>query len=171
MALGLCLLLPATVPGYDLLTASKMQPGESAEDFTLEKPGGELISFASLKGKVLLLTFWDCYADVCFTSVKPLEDMIAKFPPGKFQAVTICYEVPPAMAADNYAGLMKNCSRGQLILLDKERKVKEQYRVKAPATTIVIDKGFVIREKVIGVPALRDKAFLDKLDRLVADIP
>jgi peroxiredoxin len=145
--------------------------GGHAPDFVLQSVDGRDVVFSSLQGKVVVLSFWDCYADVCFTSVSVLEEMFRRYPKEKFALVTLCYEVPAAMAKDNYKKLMENCGMGQVILVDDRKYVKQLYGVTTAPTTFLIGADMVIWEKLTTVPELRSEDFRTKVDSFVKSLP
>ncbi len=161
------LLIPAAA-ALAVTAAAPMQPGPGvkAPAFTLPAPDGREVTLSDLRGKVVLLSFWDCYADVCFTTVGVMEELAAKYPPEKFAAVTVCYEVPPSLAADGYKNLMKSCGAGQTVLIDRERLVSRLYGVSEAPTTFLLDGEGTIRERIVGVIGLRGQDFRGMLDGL-----
>ena len=138
-----------------------------APDFTLADTGGKSVSLGDFAGKVILLTFWSCHTDTCFTTVKVFEDLLARLGPLGLVAPTVCEEIPPALAADNYAGLLARCSTGQTVLVDPHREVKGLYRVRQLPTSILIGTDMKIVEIVRGVPPLRNPELHDRIEELV----
>jgi len=161
------LLAAAPAPAADIEILEAVAAGAAAPDFTLLDTGGKSVKLSDFSGKVILLTFWSCYSDTCFTTVKVFEELLARLGPLGLVAPTICEEIPPALAADNYAGLLQRYSAGQKILLDPEREVRGRYRVRQLPTSILIGPDLVVREVVRGVPALRDPALHARIEALV----
>jgi peroxiredoxin len=141
--------------------------GQPASDFTLPDVTGKPVNLSDLKGKVIVLSFWSCYTDTCFTTVGVFEQLLVRLGPSGLVAPTVCEEVSPQLAADGYAGLLKRCSTGQTILIDEKREVRLRYRVRQLPTSIIIGPDFTIREIIRGVPALRDPALFSRLEELV----
>lgn len=145
--------------------------GSTAPDFTLPDTTGAQVRLGDFAGKAILLTFWSCYTDTCFTTVKVFEELLAKLGPLGLVAPTVCEEIPSGLAADNYAGLLQRCSTGQKILVDAQREVRGRYRVRQLPTSIVIGPDLKILEIVRGIPPLRDPAFHERLEKLVRSLP
>jgi peroxiredoxin len=156
---------PALAVEIDILEPAAV--GAAAPDFTLKDTSGKLVSLSDFSGKVVLLTFWSCHTDTCFTTVKVFEELLARLGPLGLVAPTVCEEIPPALAADNYAGLLERCSTGQKVLLDAAREVRGRYRVRQLPTSIVIGTDMRIVEIVRGVPPLRDPALHARIEALV----
>ena len=160
---------PALAAELNVLQPAEV--GDIAPDFSLRDTAGKTVHLADLAGRVILLTFWSCHTDTCFTTVKVFEDLLGRLGPLGLVAPTICEEVPPALAADNFAGLLQRCSTGQMILLDPERDVKGRYRVRQLPTSVLIGPDMKILEVVRGVPPLRDPAFHERIEKLVRSLP
>lgn len=167
VAVGLLVAAPA--PAADIESAEPIAVGTVAPEFTLPDTGGNAVKLGDYAGKVLLLTFWSCYTDTCFTTVPVFEELLARLGPLGLVAPTVCEEIPPALAADNYAGLLKRCSTGQKILIDAERRVRGLYRVRQLPTSILIGPDLKIREVVSGVRPLRDPALHARIEQLVRE--
>lgn len=159
----------ATAPALaaDIVILEAVTPGTAAPDFTLPDTSGKNVSLSDFSGKVILLTFWSCYTDTCFTTVKVFEDLLARLGPLGLVAPTVCEEIPPALAADNYAGLLQRCSTGQTVLIDPQREVRGRYRVRQLPTSILIGPDMKVVEIVRGVPPLRDPALHERIEKLV----
>ena len=164
--LAVCLAAaPAPAAGFEVF--EPVDVGAVAPDFTLSDTGGKSVSLGSFAGKVILLSFWSCYTDTCFTTVKVFEDLLSRLGPLGLVAPTVCEEIPPALAADNYAGLLKNCSTGQIVLIDEKREVRGRYRVRQLPTSVLIGPDMKVVEIIRGVPPLRDPALHERIEKLV----
>lgn len=171
VALAGALILAAGAAPAQVLSVDQVEAGSAAPDFTLPDTSGAQVRLSDFAGKAVLLTFWSCHTDTCFTTVKVFEELLAKLGPLGLVAPTVCEEIPPGLAADNYAGLLQRCSTGQKILVDAEREVRGRYRIRQLPTSIVIGPDLKILEIVRGVPPLRDPAFHERLEKLVRSLP
>jgi peroxiredoxin len=161
---------PAPCPAADIELLEPIARGSAAPDFTLAATDGRKVKLSDYAGKVILLSFWSCYADTCFTTVPVFEELLSRLGPLGLVAPTICEEIPPALAADNYAGLLQRCSTGQTVLLDPQRKVRGRYRVRQLPTSILIGPDLKVVEVVRGVPALREPALHERIEALVRSV-
>ena len=143
--------------------------GKAPTSFTLPDTTGLPVDIASFKGMTVLLTFWSCYSDSCFTSVSALHEFIREFGTEKFVVVTVCSEVPPALASDGYTGLLKHCSAGQVVLVDKERLVQELYDLETLPVGFLIGPDFIVQEVVRKAGRLYEPEFRRKIGRLVQE--
>jgi peroxiredoxin len=165
VAAGILAAAPARAADIEVFEA--VAAGQVAPGFTLSDTGGKRVNLSDFSGKVILLTFWSCYTDTCFTTVKVFEDLLTRLGPLGLVAPTVCEEIPPALAADNYAGLLQRCSTGQKVLLDPNREVRGRYRVHQLPTSILIGQDMKVVEIIRGVPPLRDPAFHARVESLV----
>ena len=165
VAVGFLAAAPALAADIEIV--EPVAAGAAAPDFTLLDTGGNSVSLSDFAGKVILLSFWSCYTDTCFTTVKVFEDLLARLGPLGLVAPTICEEIPPALAADNYTGLLRSCSTGQKVLLDQKREVRGRYRIRQLPTSILIGPDMKVVEIVRGVPPLRDPALHERIEKLV----
>jgi peroxiredoxin len=165
IALGFLAAAPAHAEEIEIL--APVEVGTVAPDFTLADTAGTSVRLGDFKGKVILLTFWSCHTDTCFTTVKVFEDLLARLGPLGLVAPTVCEEIPPALAADNYAGLLQRCSTGQKILIDPQREVRGRYRVRQLPTSLLIGPDLKVLEIVRGVPPLRDPALHARIEQIV----
>jgi cytochrome c biogenesis protein CcmG, thiol:disulfide interchange protein DsbE len=165
------LLIAGAAPAAEIEILEPVEVGTRAPDFTLPDTSGTPVRLSEFAGKVVLLTFWSCYTDTCFTTVKVFEDLLAKLGPLGLVAPTICEEIPPGLAAENYAGLLQRCSTGQKILVDLQREVRGRYRVRQLPTSVLIGPDMKILEIVRGVPPLRDPAFHERVEKAVRSLP
>jgi peroxiredoxin len=168
IALGFLAAAPAHAEDIEIL--EPVAAGTMAPDFTLADTNGKSVRLSDFTGKAILLTFWSCHTDSCFTTVKVFEELLARLGPLGLVAPTVCEEIPPALAADNYAGLLQRCSTGQKILLDPQREVRGRYRVRQLPTSVLIGPDMKILEIVRGVPPLRDPAFHARVEKLVRSL-
>lgn len=160
----------AEVRAADILIEEPVAVGSPAPDFSLPDTSGKSVRLSDFAGKVLLLTFWSCHTDTCFTTVKVFEELLARLGPLGLVAPTVCEEIPPALARDNYAGLLQRCSTGQTILLDPRREVRGRYRVRQLPTSVLIGRDMKVVEIVRGVPPLREPALHARIEALVRSV-
>ena len=164
---AIALLAAAPAPAADIETLEPVATGSEAPDFTLNDTGGKSVRLRDFSGHVVLLSFWSCYTDTCFTTVKVFEDLLSRLGPLGLVAPTVCEEIPPALAADNYAGLLQRCSVGQKVLIDPQREVRGRYRIHQLPTSILIGPDMKVVEIVRGVPPLREPALHERIEKLV----
>lgn len=177
---SLYLFIAATALAAVLLPASSSRPfnirgsgpevGVEAADFTLPDTSGNDIRLSDFKGSVILLSFWSCYTDKCFTSVRIIKDLLEEFHGRGLVAPTVCSEIPDALAKDNYAELLKRCGLGQVVMVDADRDIKRIYKVRRLPSSFLIGPDFTIREVAKGVARLREPGFRESLVTLLEQV-
>ncbi len=167
------LLAGGGTPGAVVVRVQRAQPvvGEEFPDFALPDVSGQEVSLSSFRGRVILLSFWSCYTDTCFTSVRVIEGLVRDFGPQGLVAPTVCSDIPPSLEKDGYAGLIKRCGGGQILLIDRDKTVKGRFHVRKVPTTFLIGRDFVLRQELSGVPPLMDAAFRESVRSLVEEAP
>jgi len=164
------LLAAAPVHPFRIMGGKVPEIGEEALDFSLPATDGQEVSLSDFKGKVILLSFWSCYTDQCFTSVNIIRDLLEDFHNQGLVAPTVCSEIPEALARNNYAELLKRCGLGQAVMVDAERDVKRVYKVRKLPSTYLIGPDFKVHEIVKGVGRLREDSFRESIMTLLKQV-
>jgi len=133
--------------------------GKSFPDFTLPDVNGRQVSLQDFKGKAIMLSFWSCHTDTCFTSVRVIETLLKEYADRGLVAPTICSEIPPALEQNGYEGLLKQCGTGQIVLVDKSRQLTKRLGITEFPTTYLIDRNYVVWEVLTGVRPLMTEEF------------
>ena len=145
------------------------RPGSAFPAFTLPGVDGQTVSLADFKGKAILLSFWSCYTDTCFTSVRVIEELLKEYAGQGLVAPTVCSEVPPALERNGYAGLLKQCGTGQVVLIDKNRELTKRVGITVFPTTYLIDRNHVVWQVIAGIRPLLTEDFRILVRSLVAE--
>ena len=144
--------------------------GKEAFDFTLPDTSGHDVSLSDFRGKVILLSFWSCYTDKCFTSVGIIRDLLEEFHEQGLVAPTICSEIPEVLARNSYADLLKRCGLGQVVMVDADRDIKRIYKVRKLPSSYLIGPDFTIHEIVKGTARLREPGFRESIVTLLEQV-
>lgn len=170
---GTALLAAALLAGSVRVDAAEpLKPlvqGEPPPDFSLPDTAGRQVRLSDFKGRAILLTFVSCYTDTCFAPVNAFEPLLARFGRARLAAPTVCAEVPAALKADGYAGLIQRCSAGQTILIDEDQAISSRYFVTEFPTSVLIGSDFTVQEVLAGVAALRDPALPGRIEALAGE--
>ena len=169
-ALAAALFFAAAPSSAMNITGEGPDIGEEACDFTLPDTRGQNVTLSEFRGKVILLSFWSCYTDKCFTSVRVLRDLLDEFHGQGLVAPTVCAEIPEALARNEYEGLLKRCGLGQVILVDSEQEAKCRYKVRRLPSSYLIGRDFTLREIVKGVGRLSEPDFREKIINLLEEV-
>lgn len=144
-------------------------PGNAFPDFTLPDVEGRQVSLRDFQGKAIILSFWSCHTDTCFTSVRVIEGLLREYSSRGLVAPTVCSEVPPALEKDGYAGLLKQCGTGQVVLVDKAMELTKRLGIVEFPSTYLIDKNYVVWNVLTGVRPLMTEDFRSLVGSLVSE--
>ena len=139
----------ATIPG----------PGGEFPTFILPDVDNRAVGLTDFRGKAILLSFWSCHTDTCYTSVRVIEGLLKEYAPQGLVAPTVCSEVPPALMKNNYAGLLERCGTGQIVLIDTDQALTKRLGIKEFPTTYLIDRHYTIWKVIEGVQPLMEEEF------------
>lgn len=165
------LLVVSCLPAHGLHEISETVPvvGEEFPAFILPDAEKRNVALSDFRGKAILLSFWSCHTDTCYSSVRVIEGLLKEYGSLGLVAPTVCSEVPPALAENRYAGLLKRCGTGQVVLIDKDMELTKGLGIREFPTTYLIDKNHTIWKVIEGVPPLMGEEFRSLVHSLVAE--
>ena len=143
--------------------------GSVFPSITLPDVEGKQVSLDSFRGKAILLSFWSCYTDTCFTSSRVIGELLKEYSSRGLVAPTVCTEVPPALEQNSYAGLLKQCGIGQIVLIDKDRVFAKRFGIVEFPTTFLIDRNHVVWQAITGIHPLMTEDFRNLVKSLVTE--
>ena len=159
----------APSPAGEWLEITRPREGAEFPDFTLPDADGKPVSLSDFRGKAIMLSFWSCFSDTCFTSVRVIEGLLEKYSSQGLVAPTVCSEIPPALEKNSYSGLLERCGTGQVVLIDREMNLKEKLGITVFPTTFLIDRNYVVWRIVTGIRPVMDKEFQRLVQSLVQE--
>ncbi|MDP3580854.1 MAG: redoxin family protein, partial [Ignavibacteria bacterium] len=130
---------------------------ERAKDFTLTDLNGNAISLTSLKGKVVIVEFWDTYCGWCLKSFEKLQPFYEKHKTdSSFVFLTINTNPPSDAKVNNVKDYMKEHKFTFPVLIDPENKVVSAYKLFGTPQTLVINSAgeIVYKESGYGGPTI-----------------
>lgn len=168
---GTLLMSVFATPSSALEEGKVTPPSVGAEfpDFTLPDVDGKAVSLGDFRGKAIMLSFWSCYTDTCYTSVRVIEALLKEYASLGLVAPTVCSEVPPALEKNSYAGLLERCGTGQVVLIDKDMGLKDRLGITVFPTTYLIDRNYVVWEIVSGIQPIMKEDFRELVRSLVTE--
>ncbi|MBC9911820.1 TlpA disulfide reductase family protein [Chitinophaga varians] len=160
--------------GQRLAKAREIAPGMPAPAVALKDRQDNLITLASLKGKVVLLDFWGSWCYPCRMSHPHLREAYARYKDAGFEILGVSNERgdaakwkeswTKAMDADQMTWLnVLNTAAST----DKDKGVLDAYDVKAFPTKILIDREGRIVVKLVGNSESSREALDTALERLL----
>lgn len=118
--------------------------GEKAPDFELETLQGDKVKLSELQGKKVMLNFWATWCPPCKAE---MPDMQKFYVEAGNDIQILAVNIDPEY---DVAGFAKEMGIDFPILLDKEDKVMNSYRILTIPTTFFIDEKGIIQNKFMG---------------------
>jgi len=123
------------------LSASAVEQGKAAPDFTLKSLTGTNLKLSEMTGNVVLINFWASWCGPCREEMPLLNALHKKYEPLGFSVLGINVEEN----VDAARGFMKDFPVDFPVLLDNTNQVSQRYQVIAMPTTVVVDRDGNIR--------------------------
>ena len=103
----------------------------------LQAPPGTQTDWASLRGKVVVLEFWETQCAPCIAEIPHLGKLIAELDPAKFQFISV-----DGLPSEDEAAVQKFLTKRKIpgwVAVDTTGSVAASYGVKMFPTTIIVD--------------------------------
>jgi peroxiredoxin len=121
-------------------------PGKKAPEFTLKDVNGKSLSLSSLKGNVVLVSFWATWCPPCRDEMPSLNRLYRSTRDKGFVVV--------AVSTDRGASTVKDFLGKVLVdfpvLLDSGSKVAKEFKVFSLPTTFLLNRDGIIVQKFLG---------------------
>jgi peroxiredoxin len=144
-------------------TAAVLLVGDKAADFEVEMLSGEKISLSSLKGKIVLLTFWATWCPPCNEEFKALpEKIVNRFKGEEFVLLPISRGEERAVVEKKMTQF-KEMGIDFPVGLDPQRAIYNQYAKSSIPRNFLIDRDGTIIYSAKGY----DEEHFDKLINLI----
>jgi len=126
-------------------------PPRDAIDFTLSDLNGNQINLASLKGKIVILEFWDTYCGWCLKSFEKLQPFYNGHKNDKdILFLTINTDPGSKEKGENINRYMSEHKFKFPVLFDEDNKVVSSYKLNGIPQTLVIGKDGKVHYKEAG---------------------
>lgn len=128
--------------------ADRAQINARAPVFPLPDLEGNEISLSSLRGKVVLLTFWSIWCTPCRQEMSLMDSLRQIYKDKGVEVIGVNIDRDSVASIQDF---VRNHHLHFPILLDRERKVMKAYRAHFLPTTFLLDRGGIVVEKSVGV--------------------
>lgn len=116
--------------------------GKPAPTFTLSQLDGKRISLSNLKGKVVLLNFWDFGCPSCNQEIRHLERFHRAYHGKGLRVIGVAELAPEAKQVKKF---LQEYQASYPVMLDPEQVVSRKYGVVAHPATVILDRQGVVR--------------------------
>jgi cytochrome c biogenesis protein CcmG/thiol:disulfide interchange protein DsbE len=139
-------------------------PGQldKAAPLFVVKDSQRTVDLASLRGHVVVLNFWASWCAPCLEELPSLEALQQQVPGATVLAVSTDED------SGAYRNFLMQHHVGLLTVQDPEQKSNALYGTFRYPETYIIDKGGVVRRKLIGAQNFVDPEILGGIKKLVA---
>jgi len=131
------------------------QVGKPAPDFQLNTLDGQPISLSDLKGKPVLINFWQIRCPSCRMQMPYIQQVYDEWQAKGLVLLAINIGERPSQVAE----FMQSQGLSFPVLLDSEGKIAQQYSIPGIPTTFFIDRDGIIQDIRIG--AFQSKAEIE----------
>ena len=138
--------------------------GAAAPNFTLPDMSGKVVRLSDLRGKIVVLDFWNTSCGYCIADMPAIRAVIAKYPAKDVDLLTICND-----DAATTGQLLKEKGWQSLpVALDADGNVGKDYKVSGYPTLLVVGRDGVVAAVEDGAPKSFGPDLRDMLDQAVA---
>ncbi|MGA9992775.1 MAG: TlpA disulfide reductase family protein [Thiobacillaceae bacterium] len=116
------------------------------EPYSVSLPDGQLLSSASLKGKVVLVNFWATWCPYCRKEMPAIQDFWQEHRAEGFEVLAISVDDPPERIAE----YMKVAGYGFTAATMDPSVLNAFGSVSTVPTSFIVDRDGVIRRKIAG---------------------
>ncbi len=135
---------------------------EKAADFSLKDLRGGTVSLASLRGKVVLLSFWATWCPPCVSEMPSMNRLYQELRSRGFQVVAVSLD----RSAEGVKEYVDTKGIKFLVLMDEDNAVARRYKVFSTPTTFLIDRKGNIVERFYGEYDWQDRDVKAKIEKL-----
>lgn len=155
----------AAVAAALAITTTVGASASMAPSFALPSRGGDTVSLAQLKGKVVMLNFWASWCGPCRQEMPLLEQMHKRYSALGFTLVGVNVDANSKDAED----WLSKTPVSFPVLFDRESKVSKLYDVSAMPSTVFIDRKGNVRSLHRGYKAGDENGYLDQVRALIRE--
>ena len=118
---------------------------QSAPDFTLKDYAGRDVTLSSLKGNVVLVSFWATWCKTCVVEMPSMEKLVAHMKGRPFRLLAVSVD-------EQWDDVRRFFAKGTVldILLDPARTIAKRYGTEKFPETFIVDKDGTVRYFVVS---------------------
>jgi len=137
------------------------QSGQAAQadvlNFKLKNIDGEIFDMSTLKGKVLIIDFWDTWCPPCRKGIPEFVEMKKRYEGKDFEIVGIAFGRDGFDTVQKFA---KDYKMNYTVLVSDNDSIRELFKIfgniQAIPTAFIIDKNGKIVESMVGYHPIED---------------
>ncbi|MHB8835923.1 MAG: cytochrome c3 family protein [Candidatus Methylomirabilia bacterium] len=171
-AAALLIALAFTLVAVAPARGAKLEEGQKAAGLkgTDFLTGAPLDLDQFLGKRVILLDFGSIYCSSCMVTVPNLIKLRKKYPEENLAIFNIYLDIyNPQRVIKFFRGFAKDISLN--LLIDLKLAISREYGVDTLPTTIIIDRGGVIRRRIVGYTEADEKEIDGVIEKLINEMP
>ena len=141
-------------------------PGGKAPDYSVTTLGGDTVSIADFRDKVVVLNVWATWCEPCVREMPALQTLHEKMASEGVEVLGVSVDVGDNTRVIEFAQALGVTFP---ILRDPSGDIQKAYAINGLPTTFVIDRKGRIRRREMGERPWADSAFVAELRRVLAD--
>ncbi len=119
------------------------------EDLVMKTLKGEQVSMASLKGKIVVLSFWATWCEPCVEEFPSLIKLLDEFP-DKVVLVAISHD-ESEQDVKEFVGAFKGFRDNMILTMDENKKLSKAFGVDRLPEGFIFDDQGLLKKKIIGI--------------------
>jgi cytochrome c biogenesis protein CcmG/thiol:disulfide interchange protein DsbE len=140
-----------------------VEVGKPMPPYAAVTPGGDSVTLASRRGKVVMLNVWATWCHPCRAEIPELVALNKRYASRGLEIVGV--SVDAAAADADVRAFMKDFAMDYSIWLDPEDRISTQFLLVGVPTTFVIDRDGILRWRKTGPVHMRDTTLTGILER------
>ncbi|MGD9241644.1 MAG: TlpA disulfide reductase family protein [Desulfobacterales bacterium] len=145
--IGILILLQTKDTFYNPSDGPQLAKGLPAPNFSLPDLGGQMVSLADYRGKVVLINIWATWCPPCVQEMPSMEKLYQELRGDGFEILAVSIDESGAQGVRPF---MKKHKLSFPVLTDPEGTIKSLYKTTGVPESFIIDTDGVLVEKVIG---------------------
>ncbi len=139
--------------------------GDKAPEFRLPDMNGQIVNLSDLRGKVVMIHFWATWCPPCVEEIPMLASLNQQLTGTDFAMLAISVDEG---GAPDVGSFLQKTGLSVPVLLDPDRATASRYGTFKFPETYILDRGGIVRYKIIGPGDWRDPSAVKLLKDMIA---
>jgi peroxiredoxin len=143
--------------------ASPLLVGSPAPAFELEDASGREVRLEDFKGKVVLISFWAPWCDLCRVELQELESLYKKYKRDGFEVIGIGLDT----STEGVTKMLRKVPLTYRVISDDKGKAADAYRVSGVPLSFFVGRDGVIRHRHAGFGQESLPLYMQEIEELL----
>jgi cytochrome c biogenesis protein CcmG/thiol:disulfide interchange protein DsbE len=159
--LAVAFVFAASISACDSAASNPIAVGREAPAYASQTLGGDSISLAAMRGKVVLLNVWATWCHPCRDEIPQLEALHKQFGAKGLEVVGV--SIDAAGTEEGVRAFMRDFKMTYPVWYDPDERVTARFLTVGVPETFLIDRAGVIRWRKIGPISPADSSLMKAL--------